>query len=414
MSIETLSSSAITARLRALLAQGRQVDVEVLVHLAEFDRRRAWAELGYGSLWEYCKRELKLLECATFHRTTAARILQRIPEAADYLRDGRLGMSTLVVLKDVLDESNARALLDRASGKSRDDVKEIVASLREPAPVPAASIRRVPVAAANCAIETKPVVGLSFDAARGAGNPQVRGPEADGVEEASPSPGASLPAAMRAPARRPEIEPVARDQYNVRFVADREFVEMLKKVRALESHAVPDGDLVTLLRRGLEALVRKHEAKKGPKRAKRPAPASPVAAVADAPGVRDSSQTETDGSPRGIEEAAIDAKRRKAVPAEVRRAVWERDEGRCVWETASGPCGSTWKVEGDHIIPEALGGEATVENMRLLCRDHNEQHARDVFGDAWIERCKEEGRARSREGRRRANARGRPRTGPLQ
>ncbi|HVO32118.1 MAG TPA: HNH endonuclease signature motif containing protein [bacterium] len=412
MSIENLSSAAITARLRALLEQGRQVDVEFLVHLAEFDRRRAWAEFGYGSLWDYCKRELKLLDCATFHRTNAAKILQRVPEAVEYLRDGRMGMTTLVVLKDVLEETNARELLDRASWKSRDEVKEIVASLREPAPVPAASIRRLPGAATLEVAEIASPTERKSDAACTPAEATEIEPPRD-ARSAGSIDGriAMIEPGRLLETRRPEIEPVARDQYSVRFVVDRDFIETLKKVRSLESHAVPDGDVVTLLRRGLEALVRKHETKKGPKRTKPRArksaevgtspapsnatPAKQIGVRAPGPGAPSNSVASAPPTDRAI---SLNA-RRTAVPAEVERAVWERDEGRCVWETASGRCGSTWQVEKDHIVPEALGGESTVENMRLLCRDHNEQHARDVFGDAWIEHCKSEGPRRSRERR---------------
>ena len=38
----------------------------------------------------------------------------------------------------------------------------------------------------------------------------------------------------------------------------------------------------------------------------------------------------------------------------------------------------------EHRHPFALGGPATVENLCLLCRAHNAQAARRVFGDTFI------------------------------
>jgi hypothetical protein len=57
------------------------------------------------------------------------------------------------------------------------------------------------------------------------------------------------------------------------------------------------------------------------------------------------------------------------VTASVRRAVWQRDRGRCV------QCGSQSYLEVDHIHPRALGGAHTLENLRLLCRAHNQRAA---------------------------------------
>lgn len=75
------------------------------------------------------------------------------------------------------------------------------------------------------------------------------------------------------------------------------------------------------------------------------------------------------------------------VPAHVSRAVWERDQGKCQWPVASGGiCGSTHRVEIDHIDPVALGGVATVERCRLLCKAHNDLAARQAYGDAWMDR----------------------------
>jgi 5-methylcytosine-specific restriction endonuclease McrA len=67
--------------------------------------------------------------------------------------------------------------------------------------------------------------------------------------------------------------------------------------------------------------------------------------------------------------------------------VWARDRGRCQWPThGGGICGSTLRVEVDHVVPRARGGPPTVENCRLLCRAHNQLSARLAFGDGWMDR----------------------------
>jgi 5-methylcytosine-specific restriction endonuclease McrA len=75
------------------------------------------------------------------------------------------------------------------------------------------------------------------------------------------------------------------------------------------------------------------------------------------------------------------------VPAHVFREVWRRDGGRCQWKLANGEiCGCTRHLQLDHVKPLALGGTSTVENLRILCRAHNLEAARLVFGDAWMDR----------------------------
>ena len=88
---------------------------------------------------------------------------------------------------------------------------------------------------------------------------------------------------------------------------------------------------------------------------------------------------------------------REAIPAAVRRAVWERDHGRCQWPLDSGGrCDSTHLLELDHIDPWARDGRPTEANLRLLCHRHNALAARRRFGEAWMGRCTRSGTIRRR------------------
>jgi len=53
------------------------------------------------------------------------------------------------------------------------------------------------------------------------------------------------------------------------------------------------------------------------------------------------------------------------IPQNVKIAVWQRDQGKCV------QCGAKDYLEYDHIIPFSLGGASTVQNVQVLCRKCN-------------------------------------------
>lgn len=140
--LSTLDPRALSERLRALAGEERNIQADFLRHLDELDRRRGYAELGYPSLWEYCLRALHLREGAAGRRIGAMRVLRRFPTLVDALRDGRLCLSTLCVLGQVLTPANVDELLAKAAFRTRAEVDAIAASVK-PRAAPAQGRRRL-------------------------------------------------------------------------------------------------------------------------------------------------------------------------------------------------------------------------------------------------------------------------------
>jgi 5-methylcytosine-specific restriction endonuclease McrA len=78
---------------------------------------------------------------------------------------------------------------------------------------------------------------------------------------------------------------------------------------------------------------------------------------------------------RGIvkRRSSVTESKTRYVPAQVRAAVWERDQGKCK------NCGSKRALEFDHIKAFALGGKTSVDNLRLLCRNCNQRRGLITF-----------------------------------
>ena len=72
------------------------------------------------------------------------------------------------------------------------------------------------------------------------------------------------------------------------------------------------------------------------------------------------------------------------VPAEQKHQVYQRDKGHCAFIDHRGrPCLSTTTLQVDHVIPVALNGSNEIQNLRLLCREHNVFESIRMMGKRW-------------------------------
>lgn len=67
---------------------------------------------------------------------------------------------------------------------------------------------------------------------------------------------------------------------------------------------------------------------------------------------------------------------KQRISPELRQQVFERDGHSCV------ECGSNKRLCADHVIPERLGGQATLENLQTMCRPCNSEKGVKINGGA--------------------------------
>jgi hypothetical protein len=170
------------------------------------------------------------------------------------------------------------------------------------------------------------------------------------------------------------VQPLAPDRYRVTFTASGETCELLEMAQDLLRHAIPSGDPAQIVGRALQVLVEDLVRRKF------------------AVGRRSrASKGQADDS--------------RNIPAEVQRAVFIRDRGRCSFIGCHGrTCGERAFVEFHHLIPYAAGGRPTVENIALRCHAHNAYEAEVFYGpiaaarvsdDAFRSGTTSEGRSRT-------------------
>jgi hypothetical protein len=148
---------------------------------------------------------------------------------------------------------------------------------------------------------------------------------------------------------------IAPARFRVQFTASAELEEKIQRARALLRHTIPSGDLAAIVEEAMTVLLAKLERRRCGA-AQRPRMGAPAAST-----TRD-------------------------VPAAVRRAVWQRDESRCTFVDRCGRrCDARDWLEIHHDEPFGRGGETRFENLRLLCRSHNQFQAEIDYGAGFMQ-----------------------------
>jgi 5-methylcytosine-specific restriction endonuclease McrA len=333
-SLSHLSDPELKRDLTSVIAQDRTSTAWVLAHLAEFDARRLYLPEAYPSMFDYCVHKLRLSEDAAYKRIRAARAARQFPVIFEAVADGRLHLSAVVLLSPYLTPESAEGLLAAAAHKTKAEIEELLA-------------RRFPRSEAMGL-----VVALPAPSPRGDGQ-LAPGPVAQ--------PNSETP--QLAPAQvgtRSKLAPVAAERFLIEATVGRRAQEKLRYIQDLLGHELPSGDLAQVLEQAFDALIeklekRKFAATKRPRRSMRPS-----------------------ANPRHI-------------PAQVKRAVWERDRGQCTFVSEAGRrCPARKLLEFDHVEEVARGGRASVAGIRLRCRAHNQYGAECTFGVGFMREKREE------------------------
>ncbi len=173
-----------------------------------------------------------------------------------------------------------------------------------------------------------------------------------------------------APAAAPpaSVQPLSPGRYRVQFTASAGLRDKLERLQALLRSSVPGADLAAVIEDAVTEKLERLEARRfGLTKAPR----------------KNLSQTETKPASRHI-------------PAAVRRAVHERDGGRCRFVDEQGRrCTARHGLEFHHRHPMAMGGEHSPHGIALACKAHNLYLAEVDFGRAAISRHRRSSSGRS-------------------
>ncbi|HEV8248013.1 MAG TPA: HNH endonuclease signature motif containing protein [Polyangiaceae bacterium] len=343
--LERVEDEQLLGDVQALVRADRNVSARLLAHLAEVEERRLHLKHASSSMFEYAMR-LGMSEDEAGRRLCAAGVAKRFPTVYPLLDEGKLSLSVICRLKQYITLQNHEEVLIGVSGLSARKADAWLAA-RFPRPDALSTIRKRPEQRAQSASAQPPAheAGLA--------------PPSTPAKERAPL---SAPEALKltpSPSKRADrgiVEPLAAERYRVQFTANQELKDKLELAADLMAHRNPSRDFAPIVDKALDLLIA--ELKK-----------------------------------ERFGQTTRPRRARKAKQGHVsnasKRTVLERDGLQCAYVDEHGKrCPARAFLERDHRVPRAKGGGPEPENLRHLCRPHNQFVAEREFGRAHIEHAK--------------------------
>ncbi|MEO8177857.1 MAG: hypothetical protein ABI895_03395 [Deltaproteobacteria bacterium] len=398
-----LTDAALHGEIKRLTGSTNTLLGHLLAHLSEVEARGIHRERACSSLYTYCVYELRMSEDEAQRRCRAARLARQFPVLLEMLAEASIHLTGILLIGPHLTEENQVELLARARYRTKRELERLVAEIAPCRELPsvieplhragadtvvslledAAATGTLALRRNSWAAYVRSLAGpvRQLEAGLGAGQapPRMSEQEASVLERSTVDEPRDTETGARTAAVDMRVSPrkaVAADpsvrtpsepsvpelRYRVQFTADQAYVDLLEEARNLLQHELPGRELAEVQRRALELLVHKLRQRKHAA-SERPRSSAPTATTRQRPPAQKS------------------AARRRHIPAEVRRNVWQRDEARCTYVDSRGQrCREQAGLEFHHQHPHARGGPPSVENITLRCRSHNDLAAEQDFG----------------------------------
>ena len=391
-----LSDDALLEKVEDLIRRERRITFNVVIHLGEVERRRIYVREGYASMFDYCTGRLRYSESAAYRRIKTYRCIRDYPEVAGLLQSGKLNLTTVALIASVINRENYTDLLRAASGKSQRAVRKIVAGYKTGKPfrdrIRSVVIERptAPLVAATLELQSSPddkKLGQIHLRYEGKNDPiSERARQSDSHPAAADADAAQGEAPRgRTPRDNTPSQPERTTCYEVTIAADEEFMQMYRRVRAIQStKATPGNDIAATFKALMSEYIARHAPEEKEKRREKRAREK---AKSESVRKKKAKQEKTGRQPKPTtsNKHSKPQPRSRHIPAPAREKVLMRDQYQCTYVGNNGVrCNATRHLQFDHVVPFARGGGHDPENLRLLCAAHNQLEAAGVFGPAAV------------------------------
>ena len=103
-SLKTMSNDQLLLQTKNLVQKERQINLQVLQHLQEIEKRKLYLKRGFSSLFEYAVKELGYSESSAYRRIKAMKLCKELPETKAQISTGKLNLCTASKLQTVFEK----------------------------------------------------------------------------------------------------------------------------------------------------------------------------------------------------------------------------------------------------------------------------------------------------------------------
>ena len=404
-----LSDADLTTTLKKAIAAERRNIAASIACLIEITARDLPTRMGASSLFVYLTRELKMSESSASKRCAAIRAVRDFPEILPLIQSGGLHLSNISLIARHLTRENAARLIGLAQTETQRGLEKALAV-------------EFPVAAKRDIL--RPVVCTSQRStfALRVGDTTRSDNRSDDRRDTDENSSGQASEIFDGGAGKSDLGSFALEGAVPQSVLGVRVHATLDAdaAAALEflAGAMPGKSASEILSLAVCELRRRRDAAhRIPVNRKRVAKdKKPECGMSDREKLERKKKLLEKNTAAKIaaKKCAESSKASRYIHAALRRAVAQRDGYRCSYVAPLSPlaridadshvgarlngtgpaarerpsvdrCEAVHCLEFDHVTPRAYGGQNTVDNLRLLCRAHNNLSAKDVMGKQFIE-----------------------------
>ena len=327
-----MTNDQLLLQTKTLVQKERSINIQVLQHLQEIEKRKLYLDRGFPSLFEYAVKELGYSHSAAYRRIKAMRLCRDVPQVTSKIKTGSLNLTTASKLQTFFEKK-----------KRKDKTQTLRCDVRSTAAAAAGCVNGS--IDKNKKEENKTPVELNSTQKLDV----IKKAEGQSSQELEKTLFDIDPEVCN---EKEKVRNINNNKVEIKVVMDKSSQQKLEDLKKLLSHKNPNmsyGELFSLL---AELGLNKYD----PKRKIN----------------KNTSQTSAKKQSTKIVNKYL--KPTRYIPSVVRHHVWMRDQGQCTYicPKTKRRCSSNHLLQIDHIKPFSLGGTNEADNLRLLCANHNQ------------------------------------------